>query len=81
MDLELLLYAIVMLTAGIMYIATTSIATECANDSEMANATKNYKTDHPGNFSFIVFNLICAIFITLGGIIGIFLASTKTKNL
>ena len=78
MDLELLLYAIVMLIAGVMYIATTSIATECANDSEKANATKNYKTDHPGSFGFIVFNLVCAVFITLAGIVGIYLASTKT---
>lgn len=83
MDLELMLYAVVMLVAGVMYIATTSIATECANESAFHNPNdkeKNYKLSHPSNFGFIIFNLVCAIFITISGLIGIYLAATQATQ-
>lgn len=80
MELQLMIYAVVMLFAGVMYIATTSIATECANESaefHPEDLEKNYKLKHPSNFGFIVFNLVCAIFITILGLVGVYMAATS----
>lgn len=51
----------------IFTIATTSIGIECYNSNE------NFDDDKKNNFNFLIFNLVCAIFVMLAVCIYIYI--------
>lgn len=67
MNTKLMSTALSMIILAILGVAASSIAIECANGS-------NYKKDKPGNFNFIIANLICNIVMILAGFGSIYLA-------
>lgn len=59
----MLMAAFALLLAGIFSIATTSIAIECYNENY--NKNEETKKKKEGNFTFVIINLISAIFTVL----------------
>lgn len=70
MDTTFIKFSILLLLAGIFYTATTSIGIQCSNDSP------EYKQQSPNNVRFLISQLVCAILITIMGLVGIYLGST-----
>lgn len=68
MNIVFMIYAIVIIIAGGFYIATSSIAQDCVN------ANPDYAKKNQSNAGFIISNLVCAVLITLSGLIGIYFA-------
>ena len=69
---ELMIYASIMFIAGLLYIATSSIAAQCINYKPTNNAL--YSDVYPSNAGYITSNLVSAVFITIVGMVGIYLA-------
>lgn len=63
MNNQLLTVAIIMILAGIVSIATSSIGIQAYNTC----TSPNLKDEKPSNFNYLVLNLILAILLTLGG--------------
>ena len=57
----MLLYAFVLIILSILYIISTAISINCANNNA------EYKTQHPTSFNFSLFVLILSIISLLGG--------------
>jgi hypothetical protein len=72
MDSRVISFAILLLLAGIFHIATTSIGIQCSNESS------GYKEKHPSHTGFLISQLVCAILITIIGIVWIYLATKST---
>lgn len=68
MQIELLVYAIILLLAAIFSIATSSIGIQCGNENT------GYKEAHPSNAGFLISNLVSAILVAIIAMIGIYLA-------
>lgn len=71
MDLKLVSFAVLLVIAGICYIATTSIGVQCSNENP------GYKEKHPTNNSFLISHLVMAILVTILGCVGIYLGVTE----
>jgi hypothetical protein len=70
MDTKLLGFTVLLLIAGVFYIATTSIGIKCSNDNP------NYKENNKSNTGFLISQLVSAILVTLIAAFGIYLAVT-----
>jgi uncharacterized protein (UPF0333 family) len=71
MDVKLLGFAVLLVIAGICYIATTSIGIQCSNENP------GYKEAHPTNNSFLISHLVTAVLVTILGCVGIYLGVTE----
>lgn len=58
---QMICAGILLLIAGIMGVAVSSIGTECYNKNE------SFKKQKPSNFSFLTYNLVCAVVLILVG--------------
>lgn len=75
MDGKLVGFAVLLVLAGVCYIATTSIGIQCSNENP------GYKESHPTNSSFLISHLVTAILITIMGCVGIYLGVTEKSAL
>ena len=64
---QILSTAIIFLIAGILGIATSSIATECYDKNPA------YKDSKRDNYNFVIVNLVCNIFILLLSLYSLYL--------
>lgn len=70
-DTKLLTTAIVFLVAGILGVATSSIATECYDKNP------TYKESKRDNYAYIIVNLVCNIFLLLLSMYSLYLSFTS----
>jgi hypothetical protein len=64
---QLLSTGMIFLISGIFGIATSSIATQCYDDNKV------YKDSKKDNYSFVLVNLVCNIFILLLSLYSLYL--------
>lgn len=67
---QILLTAIIFLIAGILGIATSSIATECYDKNPA------YKDSKRDNYNFVIVNLVCNIFLLLLSLYSLYIGFT-----
>jgi len=67
MEWKVFSFALLLVICGGSYIATTSIGIQCSNSCE------KYKKEHETATSFLISHLVAGIFITIIGIVGMYL--------
>ena len=74
MDGRLLSFISLLLLAGIFHTATTSIGIQCSVEAV------NYNTNHPYNYTFLISQLVSAVFIMSMALVGMYLAVTDKSS-
>jgi len=70
-DTKLITTAMIFLVAGILGVATSSIATECYNTYPA------YRDSKKDNYAYIIVNLVCNIFLLLLSLYSLYLGFTS----
>jgi len=70
-DTKLITTAMIFLVAGILGVATSSIATDCFDKNP------TYKDSKRDNYAYIIVNLVCNIFLLLLSMYSLYLSFTS----